>query len=112
MNCLFGIIKVVKEPTLSLGDILQNSVDLIPSAWENPDKVCARIIFDSNEYTTRNFKITPWLISNNSALKGKEIIIEVYYLIENSFLTEEIELLKEIGNQLKAVFEFKLTYIL
>ena len=112
LNCLFGIIKVLNDPNLSLGEILQRSVELIPSAWENPDKVCARIVFDSTKYITRNFKITNWFISNNSALKGKDIIIEVYYLTENSFLPEEIDLLREIGNQLKAIFEFKLTYIL
>ncbi len=112
LNCLFGIIKVLNETTISLGDILQRSVDLIPSAWENPDNVCARIFFDSTGYTTRNFKATSWFISNKSTLKGKEIIIEVYYLIENLFLPEEIDLLREIGNQFCAFFEYKLTYIL
>ena len=43
LNCLFEISRLVEKRKLTLDEILQGIVDLIPSAWQYPDITCAKI---------------------------------------------------------------------
>ncbi|UCG63551.1 MAG: LuxR family transcriptional regulator, partial [Deltaproteobacteria bacterium] len=43
LNCLYGISKLLEKPSISLGEILQGVVDLIPPAWQYPEITCATV---------------------------------------------------------------------
>jgi PAS domain S-box-containing protein len=43
LNCLYGISRLVDTPGISLPEILQGVVELIPTAWKYPGGICARI---------------------------------------------------------------------
>ena len=50
LMCLYGIAKIVEQGSLSLGEILQGIVKLLPPAWLYPDIALARIILDDRTY--------------------------------------------------------------
>jgi PAS domain S-box-containing protein len=112
LNCLYEIIKLIDHPIISVDEILQGTVELIPSAWRFPEQTCSRIIFGNREYKTSNFQETPWSISNQNLVRDIKLIINVNYLKEESFLDEEVVLLGKITNQLKSLLEFKLDRII
>jgi len=60
LDCLFEISRVVEKRRLSLEEILQGIVDLIPPAWHYPDITCAQINLNRKELKTLNFKETNW----------------------------------------------------
>ena len=111
LNCLYEIIKLIDHPIISVDEMLQGTVELIPNAWQIPEQVCCQIIFSNREYKTPNFQETPWSISNQTFVRDIKLTINVNYLKEESFLDEEILLLEKITNQLKSLLEFKLDRI-
>jgi len=44
LNCLYGIANLVEQQDVSLEEILQGTVNLIPPSWQYPEITCARII--------------------------------------------------------------------
>lgn len=57
LNCLYGISSLVEREDSSLEEILQGTVDLIPSSWQYPQITCARLFLDQQEYQTVTFRI-------------------------------------------------------
>ena len=60
LDCLFEISRLVEKRRLSLEEILQGIVNLIPPAWHYPDITCARINLSGKDFKTHNFKETIW----------------------------------------------------
>ena len=58
LNCLYGISHLVEKRGISLEEIIQGTVDLIPSGWQYPEITCARIIMGDQEFKTKNFRKT------------------------------------------------------
>ena len=58
LNCLYGISSLIEKRGISLEEILQGTVQLIPPAWRYPESTCARIVFEDNEFKTSNYKET------------------------------------------------------
>ena len=59
LDCLYSISKLTEqEPDTALDNLLQEVVNLIPSAWRYPEITCARIIVGNKKYKTKNFKPT------------------------------------------------------
>jgi len=110
LNCLYEIIKLIENPNITVGEILNGSLEHIQKAWRFPPITCTKITFGNKEYKTDNFIITPWNISESVLIGDKDFIIDIHYLENKPFLIEERDLLKEIIRQLKAVFEFKLIW--
>lgn len=111
LNCLYNINKAINNPNSSVGEILEGILDKIRCGWLYPELTCVKIIFNGNEYKTRNYKSTPWKISSNVLVHDKDLIIDMHYLEDIPFRKEERDLLKEITDQLKVLFELKLTWI-
>jgi PAS domain S-box-containing protein len=44
LNCLYGISQLVEKRGISLEEIIQGTVDLIPSSWQYSEITCARIM--------------------------------------------------------------------
>ena len=107
LSCLYNLAQIIEQNGDSLGGILQDTVELLPSSWQYPDVTCARIIFKKQTYQSDNFKVTRWkqdaaiFISNQHA--GT---VEVFYLKEKPsgdegpFLKEERLLINAVSNRI------------
>ncbi|MGD1042177.1 MAG: response regulator transcription factor [Sedimentisphaerales bacterium] len=107
LNCLYGISKVANTPGISLEEILEKIVCLLPAGWQYPGIACARIVIDDKEYKTDNFKPSKWTQSADITLQGQKVgTVEVCYeeerpqSDEGPFLREERDLIDAIGERL------------
>ena len=107
LNCLYGISKLVEEPDISLEEVAQGVVSLIPLSWQYPEITCARMIIEDQIFVTDNFKETIWKQASNITLQEQQIgFLEVYYLEEmpkideGSFLKEERYLIDAIAERM------------
>ncbi|MBN1763169.1 MAG: response regulator [Methanomicrobia archaeon] len=114
LNCLYGLSQLVEKPGISLDEIFQGSVDLIPSALRYPEITCVRITLDDQEFKTENFRETNWKQSSSITLRGERIgTLDVCYLEERPqidagpFLKEEISLLDALAERLGRIIERK-----
>ncbi len=96
----------------SMEDLLQQTVEILPPAWQHSDKACARIILDGKTYKTENFRQTQWKLASNLLLNGKLAgVVEVFYLEqlpqanEDPFLIEEKNLLDVIAIRISKIVE-------
>lgn len=112
LTCLYGIAKIVEQGSLSLREILQKIVMLLPPAWLYPKIASARIILDDQTYSTPHYKDsvhkqTAKIIAGDLQ-KG---IIEVTYseekpgLDEGPFLKEERSLIDTVAREIVFIIE-------
>jgi diguanylate cyclase (GGDEF)-like protein/PAS domain S-box-containing protein len=114
LNCLYGISNLVQTPNISLEEILQGTVNLVPPAWQYPEVTCARIVLGGREYLTESFRETAWRQTSDIIVNGERTgSVEVCYLEEKPesdegpFLTEERGLINAIAERLGRVSERK-----
>ncbi len=103
LNCLYNLAEAINKPGVSLDEMLQDCVDLIPSGYQHPEYTNVRIFFREKEYTTTGFRKSVWnqnaLILNNGECVGT---IEVSYngdwadRLNEPFLAEESSLLNGV----------------
>ncbi|MDM8556089.1 transporter substrate-binding domain-containing protein [Desulfococcaceae bacterium HSG7] len=114
LNCLFGISQLIETPGISLKEIIQGTVELIPSAWRYYDITCSRIILEGEEYRTANFELAPY--KQVSKIFIDEVcvgVLEVFYIEdrpnsdEGPFLKEERNLIDALAERLGRVIERK-----
>ncbi|MDM8549169.1 response regulator [Desulfobacterales bacterium HSG2] len=117
LNCLYGISKLREKPGISVEEILQGVVDLIPPSWQYPEITCARVITNDLVIKTANFRETAWKQSDDIIIiPGERVgVLEVCYLEEKPetdegpFLKEERSLLNAISERLGRIIEHKRT---
>lgn len=114
LSCLYNISKLLQEPEITLEEMLQSVVDLIPSAWQYPDITCARIIYKNQEFKTENFRKITWKLTRGIMVSEKHIgSLEVCYLeekpemLEGPFLKEEVLLINSITHILGNIIHRK-----
>jgi hypothetical protein len=106
LNCLYDISSFRTSNDFSLDGILQELVNFIPPACQYPEITCARIAFDSYEFTTKNFIDTSWKESFSIAIHNKRIgILEVCHLKKKLFLEEEKSLISAIAESIARLVE-------
>jgi len=113
-NCLYAISRLVEKQYISLDEIFQGIVDLIPTAWQYPEIACARIVLENEEFKTNNFEKAPWKQTRDIIVKGDCVgTLEVCYLEkrpekdEGPFLKEEKDLLNAIAERMGRIIERK-----
>jgi PAS domain S-box-containing protein len=112
LECLYSISQLVERPGFSLGETLQGVAELIPAAWQYPEKTCARIVLEDQEFVTSGFRQTDWRQACATSVQDiASGFIEVCYLAEGPepdegpFLEEERKLLHAIAERLGRVVE-------
>jgi hypothetical protein len=81
LNCLYGISSRRESNDFSLDVLLQEMLNFIPPACQHPEITCARIIFDSYDFKTKNFSHTNWKQTFNITVNNRQIgTLEVYRL--------------------------------
>ncbi|MCX6233648.1 MAG: ATP-binding protein [Bacteroidetes bacterium] len=112
--CLYGISELAHQDNLSLNELLENILKLIPPAWQYPEYTVARIILDNNHFNSAEFQDLPYRqaekIIINEQPRG---IVEVFYIKvmpdadEGPFLKEERKLIQAIARKLTLIIERK-----
>ena len=108
LTCLYGIACLVAEPGISLEEILQSIVEVLPSAWLYPEIAFARITLDERSYSTPAFPEGEYKLKAEVIVGGQvRGTVEVVYgeekpdFDEGPFYKEERNLLdtvaKEVG---------------
>ena len=116
LTCLYGIAKLVERPNISLKEILQGIIELLPPAWLYPEIAFARIILDKGSYTTPHFRASTQKQVANIVVDGEERgSVEVVYskkkpeLDEGPFLKEERNLIDTVAREISLIMERKQT---
>ncbi len=112
LTCLYGIAKAAEPPEISLEEILQRIVGLLPQAWQYPEIAFGRIILDGVSYSTPGFQDSRQKQSAIITVKGKKRgVVEVVYaekkpkLDEGPFLKEERSLIDAVARQVALLIE-------
>jgi len=118
LNCLYGISRLVEKDNISLDDVLQGVVALIPPAWQYPEITCACINLKDKRFSTPNYTVTSWKQVEAVIVNGKHVgTVEVGYLEKKAdsddgpFLKEERDLIHGIAERLGHIIESKIAEI-
>ena len=114
LNCLYGLSQLVEQRDITLKEIFQGLLELIPPGWHYPEITCARVVFEDREFKTANFKKTKWKQSADIKVSDRKAgAIEIYYLKEcpildeGPFLKEERNLIDGISRALGEAIQRK-----
>ncbi|MDM8554279.1 PAS domain S-box protein [Desulfococcaceae bacterium HSG7] len=112
LNCLYGIAHLIEKPGVTLEEIMQGAVELIPPSMQHPDVICARITLNSKQFATDNFAESDWKLTSDIIVQNEVAgNLSVYYLTEISandeyhFIKEERKLIHAISERLGRIIE-------
>ena len=105
LKCLYGISKLVEKDNLTLDEILQRTVELIPPSWQYPEITSARIKLDNRSYKTKLFKKTDWTVAQLIRVNKRVVGVLEVFLSEQKPERDEGPFLKEERNLLNAITE-------
>lgn len=104
LDCLYQISSFAGKEGISLEELLQGTVDIIPSALRYPEITCIRIILEDLEFSSANYKETAWKLASDISVHNERLgSLEVDYLEEmpevdeGPFLKEERNLTNAIA---------------
>jgi signal transduction histidine kinase len=112
LTCLYGIARLGAEPELSLEQVLQGVVELLPPAWLYPEITSAKIVLDGRVYFAPGFKEGLSQQSAEIFISGeKRGVVEVTYqeekpkLDEGPFLKEERSLIDAVAKEVAIILK-------
>jgi PAS domain S-box-containing protein len=112
LNCLFEISRLLERRGLTLEGILRGIVELIPPALQNPESTCARIIVDGQEFSSKNFKETRWMLAQDIIVNDHAVgALAVCHIRkppqsdDRPFLKEERNLINTIAERIGRIIE-------
>lgn len=114
LDCLYGISALVDTPGISIEELIQGTVDLIPHGWQYSEITSARIVFKGKEFRSANFEECVWKQTADFMVYGNPAgTVEVHYLDEKPeedegpFLKEERDLINAIARRLGHAIDHK-----
>jgi PAS domain S-box-containing protein len=110
LRCLYGINEITEQPGVTIEEIMEEVLRLIPPAWQHPEVTCARITVDGKTFQSEGFKETSWRQSTDIEVAGERTgSVEIFYteempeFDEGPFLKEERELIDAIARKLEII---------
>ena len=107
LRCLYGINEITEQPGVTIEEILEGALTLIPPAWQHPEVTCARITVYGKTFQSESFRETRWRQSTDIEVVGERAgSVEVFYMEEmppfeeGPFLKEERDLINAIAHKL------------
>jgi len=114
LTCLYGIAQIAGEPGISLEEIIQRIIELLPPAWQYPEIALARIKYDGASYTSPGFreyhnKQTADIFVDGMSRGTIDIVYtqEKPQADEGPFLKEERNLIDAVAKQVALIVERK-----
>ncbi len=115
LKCIYSISSLLRGHH-ELGSILQQVVDVLPSALQHSELVCATIVLKSRRYQTRNYRATRWNQQTPIMVEGEPVgTLDVGYVetladgTEPAFLPEEHSLLTTVAERIAEIIALKET---
>ncbi len=112
LTCLYGITRLTDHAGLTLDEIFQSVIDLLPPAWLYPKITSARIVIDGKNYHSDGFSSGYAQLRSSISSNGQQRgFVEVTYdrlmpdLDEGPFLKEERNLLDTVARELWSISE-------
>jgi hypothetical protein len=107
LNCLYKVQELLGAPNITMDEICQGIVNVLPPGWQYPDVCEAKITYNGNAYQTPGFTESPW-VQSAEVLVQDEVVgsISVCYTEERPagdegpFLKEERKLINTLAEQL------------
>lgn len=106
LNCLYQVQELLSHQEMSIDDICEEIVDVVPHGWQYPDVCQAEISLGQKIYQSREFIPTEWVLSSDIIIQDETIgSIRVSYTEdrpiedEGPFLKEERKLINTIAEQ-------------
>lgn len=115
LRCMYAIDSVVSDRGRAPGSTFMRVLEEIPQGWQRPESTGARIEYLGHGYSGPGFASDGQIISESILLWGTKVgKIEVSDRSEprQSFLPEEVELLRRIASRLGDYLEWKHTELL
>lgn len=60
LNCMYQVEEVLGNRRLSLAEIFEEIIRIIPSGWQYPEICRARIVFENKSFQSPDYQATPW----------------------------------------------------
>ena len=112
LDCLYAISRIVERPGITLEEILNEIVNILPLTWQYPEVACARIALGDGEYSSYRFEPSAWHQSSDIMVAGEKVgSVDVFYLEERPaaeegpFLVDERALLDAVAERLGRIVE-------
>ncbi len=112
-SCLYTITKL-NEQNLSIEELLDQAVQIIPKGFQRPDYIAARIVFNEHSCQTPKYQDTNRALTvQYESRKGSQLQISIASLEqnmpadENPILKEESQLLNSIATNLLLIIDQK-----
>ncbi|RJP75892.1 MAG: hypothetical protein C4524_11050 [Candidatus Zixiibacteriota bacterium] len=112
LTCLYGIARLVEQPGITLEQLMQGVVDLLPPAWLYPEIAYGRITVNGSTFVTRGFREGPHRQTAEVVVGGvRRGAVEVHYvearpsLDEGPYLKEERSLIDTIAREVALIIE-------
>jgi len=112
LRAFYYLAEIVAREGITLEEIYQELVGILPESWQYPEITCARIVLGGEQFRTKNYRESAWKqsasIKVNNVARGT---IEICYLeerpeeYEGPFLKEERQLIDAIGERLGRIIE-------
>ncbi len=100
LTLLHGVARLLQANRAFDREFLRDLITLFPSAWQYPEVCAARIVWRDLEAETPGFRETPWRQSAPLTAGDGSGTIDVVYLEERPFLTEEDQLIESVADML------------
>ena len=112
LACIYAVAQIIDDPNITLQQIYQQVVDILPSGWQYPEIARARIVIGDKQFCPFGYIDTKWKLSSDIEAYGeKRGTVEVCYLEQKPemniepFLNEEWLLLSIIAGRLGRLIE-------
>ena len=114
LACIYAVAQIMDTPDITLHEIYQGVVDVLPSGLQYPEIAHARIVVGDKEFRQLGYIDTEWKLSSDIEAYGvKRGSIEVCYVEQKpemdlgSFINEEWLLLSIVSGRLGRLVERK-----
>ncbi|MCW3789488.1 hypothetical protein [Plebeiibacterium sediminum] len=109
---LYELAKVTKQRDISLGEMLNQIIKLIPSAWQYPEITSVRITINGTKYSSSNIENETQVLESDIIVDGEKVgVIEIIYskqcpeIYEGPFFKEERNLLDNIAAEIASIIK-------
>lgn len=114
LKCLYSISHIAEKPGITLDQLYQEMVKILPASWQYPEITCAQITINGKKFEVGNCRNTEWKQSSDIKVHGDKVgVVEVCYLEEKPeldegpFLREERLLIDAVAEWLGRITERK-----
>ena len=117
LKCLYDISHIAEKPGITLDQLYQEVVNLLPASWQYPEITCAQITINGKKFEVGDCRNTEGKQSSDIKVHGDKVgVVEIGYLEEKPeldegpFLREERLLIDAVAGWLGRITEHKQEY--